>query len=304
MRSATATVCRGRTSTPALREARSISRGGTLGSIVEVDGYAVPPLAACVRGRSRTRRDAHGGGLDGSALHVGAGDGPPAVGRGRDSPASGELTSNSDVKSPESAGSTSEDATGRPYPLIRAALSVHTSGAGVVRQGVRGAHAGPGAGLAGDRDRRAHADLGAHRLGQDAGRLPVGARPPRRRAERRPHAARLRVAAEGALLRRREEPARAAARDRRRRQGRPAHRRHAAEGPARHGPPPAGHPHHHARVAVPDADQPGREDLRRHGAGDRRRDPRRRADQARRRTWRSRSSGWRRRPAATCSGSA
>ena len=35
------------------------------------------------------------------------------------------------------------------------------------------------------------------------------------------------------------------------------HGRHAAEGPARHGPPPAGHPDHHARVAVPDAHQPG-----------------------------------------------
>ena len=98
----------------------------------------------------------------------------------------------------------------------------------------------------------------------------------------RAHAARLRLAAEGALLRRREEPARAAARDRRRREGRDPHRRHAAEGPARHGPPPAGHPDHDARVALPDADQPGARDLRGRRAGDRRRDPRRRADQARR----------------------
>ena len=98
----------------------------------------------------------------------------------------------------------------------------------------------------------------------------------------RPHADRLRVAAEGALLRRREEPARAAARDRRRRPRRGAHRRHAAEGPARHDAPPAGHPDHHARVAVPDAHEPGARDLRRRRGRDPRRDPRGRADQARR----------------------
>ena len=46
--------------------------------------------------------------------------------------------------------------------------------------------------------------------------------------------------------------------------------------------PPARHADHHAGVAVPDAHQPGARDLRGHRAGDRRRDPRRRADQARR----------------------
>ena len=46
-------------------------------------------------------------------------------------------------------------------------------------------------------------------------------------------AARLRLAAEGALLRRREEPARAAAGHRRRHLGRDPHRRHAAEASAR-----------------------------------------------------------------------
>ena len=96
------------------------------------------------------------------------------------------------------------------------------------------------------------------------------------------HAARLRLAAEGALLRHREEPARAAARDRRGHHRRHPHRRHAAEGAARHGPPPARHPHHDARVAVPDAHEPGARDLPRHRVGDRRRDPRRRPDQARR----------------------
>ena len=136
--------------------------------------------------------------------------------------------------------------------------------------------------MAGDRHRRTHADLRADRLGQDARRLPVGARPARRRAQRRSHAARVRLAAQGALVRRGEEPARAAARDRRGRQGRYPHWRHATEGAARHGPAPAGHPDHDARVAVPDAHEPGAGDLRRRRAGDRRRDPRGRADQARR----------------------
>ena len=140
-----------------------------------------------------------------------------------------------------------------------------------------------GAGLAGDRHRRAHADLRARPA--RARRSPrscggsTGSSPSRREDA---HPARLRLAAEGALLRRREEPARAAARDRRRRARRRPHRRHAAEGPAGHAPPPAGHPHHHARVAVPDAHQPGARDLRARRGGDRRRDPRRRADQARR----------------------
>ena len=37
--------------------------------------------------------------------------------------------------------------------------------------------------MAGDRVRRARADLGADRLGQDAGRVPVGDRPPDDRAK-------------------------------------------------------------------------------------------------------------------------
>ena len=152
----------------------------------------------------------------------------------------------------------------------------------MVRPRVRGADGRAGAGVAGDRHRRAHADLRSDRLRQDAGRVPLGARPARRRAVGRPHAAGLRLAAQGALLRRGEEPARAAARDRRRREGGDPHRRHAAEGPARHGPPSARHPDHDARVALPDADQPGARHLRGRRAGDRRRDPRGRADQARR----------------------
>ena len=172
---------------------------------------------------------------------------------------------------------------GRPgIPWEDAARRLHAAGARVVRAGLRGADPGAVAGVAGDRHRRAHADLRADRLGQDARRLPLGARPARRRADDRPHAARLRLAAQGALVRRGEEPARAAARDRRRRPGRHPHRRHAAEGAARHDPAPAGHPDHDARVALPDAHEPGAGDLRRRRAGDRGRDPRRGADQARR----------------------
>ena len=121
---------------------------------------------------------------------------------------------------------------GDPYPWMYAAVCLHAPGSRLVHACLRGADGGPGAGLAGDRHRRARADLGAHRLGQDARRVPVGARPPRGRADRRrrAHAPRLRLAAEGALLRHREEPARAAARHRRRHHRRHPHRRHAAEG--------------------------------------------------------------------------
>ena len=48
----------------------------------------------------------------------------------------------------------------------------------LVHRDVRRGHAAPARGLGGDRLRARHADRGADRLGQDAGRLPVGARPP------------------------------------------------------------------------------------------------------------------------------
>ena len=63
------------------------------------------------------------------------------------------------------------------------------------------------------------------------------------------------------VVRRREEPARAAARDRRRAERRDPHRRHAAEGAARHGQAPARRADHHAGVAVPDADLPGAREI-------------------------------------------
>ena len=92
--------------------------------------------------------------------------------------------------------------------------------------------------------------------------------------------ARLRLAAEGALLRHRAQPAGAAAGDRRRHLGRPAHRRHAPVGAAGDAKNAARNPHHHARVALPDALLVGPRDLRHDRGGDRRRDPRGRAIQA------------------------
>ena len=60
----------------------------------------------------------------------------------------------------------------------------------LVRARVRGADRRAGAGLAGHRHRRAHADLRAHRLGQDARRVPLGPRPPGGRAAARRRGAR------------------------------------------------------------------------------------------------------------------
>ena len=146
---------------------------------------------------------------------------------------------------------------------------------------LRGAHARAGPGLAGDRDRQPHADLRPDRLRQDARGVPLRPRPVRRQTHARADAARLRLAAEGALLRRREEPPRAPERHRGRPERRDPHRRHAAEGAARHGQAPAGRADHDAGVAVPDAHEPGAGDLRGHGDRDPGRDPRGRADQAR-----------------------
>ena len=155
-----------------------------------------------------------------------------------------------------------------------------------------GADAGPGRGLAEDRRRRQHADLRSDRVGQDARRLPLGDRPPRAAQQPGPGEEgaeprvrgqdRLRLAAQGALLRRRAQPAGAAGRDRRRGRGRAAHRRHAAEGPPGDVAHAARHPDHDARVALSDDDLAGAQDPRRGRGRDRRRDPRRRAEQARR----------------------
>ena len=117
------------------------------------------------------------------------------------------------------------------------------------------------------------------------------------------HAARVRIAAEGALVRRREEPARAAEGDRRRRVGRDPHRRHAtarAPGDAAHA---AGRADHDAGVALPDAHLAGARVPGGRRGGDRGRDPRRGAHQARRASRRSRSSGSRSWPGGRSSGS-
>ena len=142
--------------------------------------------------------------------------------------------------------------------------------------------------MAGDRLGRARPDLGPDRVGQDAGRVPVRDRPARQRSRPpdRPQAAadqpRLHLAAEGALLRHRPQPAHAAARDRRRARGRRPHRRHAPARAPADAARAARHPDHDARVAVPDADRPRAAAVRGRALGDRRRDPRRRLDQARR----------------------
>ena len=123
-------------------------------------------------------------------------------------------------------------------------------------------------------------------------------------AERPPgHRTALRLAAQGALLRHRPQPARAPARDRRRADRRRADRRHAAARAPGDAAPGARHPHHHPRVALPDADRPraGAVCRARAGASSTRSTPSHRPSAAR--TSRSPSSGSARRPGATCSAS-
>ena len=156
--------------------------------------------------------------------------------------------------------------------------------AALVRGLVRGSDPGAGRGLAADRLRRQHADLRPDRLRQDAQRLPVGYRLARaavRQSSGRGED-RLRLAAQGALLRRRAQPARAVAGDRRRRRGRPAHRRHAAEGAPGDEAHPARHPDHDPGVALSDDHLAGARDPHRGRGRDRRRDPRGRPIEARR----------------------
>ena len=115
----------------------------------------------------------------------------------------------------------------------------------------------------------------------------------------------LRLAAEGAEQRHLPQPAGAARRDPGRRRE-PLARRlpplrvavRTGDTPAaerqRLGPQAARHPDHHARIAAPDADQPGPGDPARGLARDRRRDPRPLPQQARASSWRSCSNGSRR----------
>ena len=126
----------------------------------------------------------------------------------------------------------------------RPARRVLAGDAGVVRRGVRGADAGPGGGVAGDRQGRGHAGRRADRFGQDAGRVLVGDRQAGGgAAARRPetaHPGALRLPAQGAGRGHRAEPARPADRDQARRaparpgraghRGGGAHRRHRRRG--------------------------------------------------------------------------
>ena len=164
----------------------------------------------------------------------------------------------------------------------RSSRAVQFAYARVVCRRVHRAHAGAGAGLAGHRLGRARPDLGADRIREDAGRVPVGDRSVVGGRRARPHRPRLRLAAEGALLRHRPQPARPATRHRRRPEGRRPHWRHAAARAPGDAARAAGHPDHHARVALPDADRPRPGAVRRRGVVHRGRDPRGGVDQARR----------------------
>ena len=107
-------------------------------------------------------------------------------------------------------------------------------------------------------------------LGKDARCVPGRHRSAQRDARGRP-APSLRLAAQGAELRHRAEPAKPARRTRLEALGRGAHGGHACGGAAPNAADPSGHPHHHARVAVPAPHLAGTRDASR----DRDRDPRR-----------------------------
>ena len=164
----------------------------------------------------------------------------------------------------------------------------------LVHRGVQRADPGPGPGLGGHRRWRQHPGRRADRIGQDAGRLPVGTGPAGQRpGAGRPEAAlpgALHLPAQGAGGGHRAEPARPADRDP---PGgaaaRAARTRHRRRGPhRRHGggraPPPgqqaAGHPYHHPGVAVPHPDLPGPRRPARRGHGHRGRGARTRGKQA------------------------
>ena len=177
----------------------------------------------------------------------------------------------------------------------------------VVRRRVRRADARPGAGVAGDRLRRARPDL-APRPGR-ARRSPrsctgsTGSRPsPRARSRgiRLVYVSPLKALSYD-IDRNLRVPLRGIGAEI---YGRRPHRRHAAEGAPGDAARAAGHPDHDARVAVPDADRPGPGAVRRDAVVHRRRDPRRRLDEARRAPRADARAPQRRPPGATSSGSA
>ena len=190
--------------------------------------------------------------------------------------------------------------------------------AGVVRRGVRGADGRAGRRLGGGQRGPSRPRRRADRLRQDAGRLPLGARPGGGHAAagggRPALPGALRVAAQGAGGRRRAQPPRAAGRHPAgggtaraagtRRPGRRPLRRHAAGGAPRVLPDPAGRADHDPGVPVPAADVARPRAARRRRDRDRRRGARARRLQARAHTSRCRSSGSTRCSAARPSGSA
>jgi len=173
---------------------------------------------------------------------------------------------------------------------------VSSRGRRLVRQDVRHADRATGARVAGDPAGPPRADRRAHRIGQDARRVPgrdrrAGTRRRARRVARR-DVGRLRVAAQGAVQRHPEEPRRAARRHprgtRRARVAGPrhpyagAHGRHAAARAGGDAPAAAAHRRHHAGVAVhPARLGVGARDARDDAHCHRRRDPRACVEQAR-----------------------
>ena len=167
------------------------------------------------------------------------------------------------MRSVSTAASTANQVLPLSWPCARH-LSSH--GRPLVPATARRAVAAAGPGLAPDRRRRARADRGADRVGQDARGVPARAR--RAAAEglcaARHAAGRLRVAAARARERRAEEPAAAAGRAARARavaaggaRAR-AHRRHAHRRPCGDDEEAAAHPRDDAGVAVHPADDGAR----------------------------------------------
>ena len=139
--------------------------------------------------------------------------------------------------------------------------------------------------MAGHRHGRARPHLRAHRVGQDAGRVPVGPRPPRRR----PDAGATRTSGSSTSPRSRHSRTTSSATSAPRCAGSAgtSHPRSGSDGrhaaararaDAAHA---ARHPHHDARVALPPAHLAGARGPDAGRCRHRRRDPRRRGDEAR-----------------------
>ena len=183
----------------------------------------------------------------------------------------------------------------------RSAGAVQRARQVLVRGDLQQPDEGPGRWLGSHRRRPSHAHPRAHWERQDPGGVPVVSRPAgddpagrglRARPPERDGPGPVRLAAQGPDLRHRAEPAGAARRHRHRgraaRRGGPEHldrdpdRRHHERGAPGHRPPPAGHPRHDARVALPHADERCPRGPPRCRARHRRRGPRDRGRQARR----------------------